>query len=170
MKSVYTTSKQLDDETHAEVAAKVDRAYALADLMLMAIAADGEWTEQELHVLRESLDMNELGMDFDQLLGRLRWKEKQLRNNDQLRRSIAAQAGRLDEHHRELAYCLLLKLHHSGSRLDRFSGYRTGNNNRHNDGLLELFGKELGISHDRREQLAATPLEVDMPKPQAPSS
>jgi len=129
----------------------VDRLYALADLMLIAMIADGELSDAELDMLRDNLVTSQLDVTFDELVARIRFKEKQLRTTAQLKSALRVQADRLDEADRELAFTMIVSLSQSGSRLRPIFGYRDSVSK--GAPLLQLFAEALSISDERRAVL-----------------
>ena len=150
---LWTGVRGLFSESLEDAADRVESAYALIDLMMLAILADDTISEEELRLLKETLIRSghrpsEMEIEWDELVARIAFKSKQLNTPHAMRVAVRGIASQLDSPKlRALAFGLVHLLHHNGSRLGpKRGGYRE--NFLGSDGLLQLFGEALHIDPD----------------------
>ena len=138
-------SESLEDTTN-----HIENAYAIIDLMMLAILADDTIDEEELRLLKEALIRSghrpkDMEVEWEELLARIEFKSKQINTPHAMRVAVHGIASQLESPKvRTLAFGLVQMLHRNGSRLGRKrGGYRE--NFLGKDGLLELFGEALQI-------------------------
>jgi uncharacterized tellurite resistance protein B-like protein len=138
-----------------EEMARVERELALAEVVALALVADGEITEEERHTLGRALASGSYEIAAADALARISALARVSATEESLRARLELLAGRLDAKRRADAFALVCALARGGSLLRLpDAGYR-GNAHGSAEALVELFATALAIPTEERGALAA---------------
>ena len=139
-----------------EAMERAERDLAFAEVVALALFADGEVTMDERATLRRvGLTAAEKGdvLDVDEALQRITFVARAALTEDTLRARIEDLAAKLDASRREQAFAMVCALARGGSRLRGPSGYRD-NAQGTGEALIEIFATALAIAEGDRAMLA----------------
>lgn len=139
-----------------EAMERAERELAFAEIVALALFADGEVTMEERATLRRvGLTAAEKGdlLDVDEALERIAIVARAALTEDTLRGRIEGLAEKLDAPQRGQAFAMACALARGGSRLRGPSGYRD-NAQGSGEALIDVFAKALAIDEGDRADLA----------------
>lgn len=141
--------------SHEERMAAMERALALADLMVLAVLADGVVSDDEWNSLRTLFEGSKLDLDPKETVQRLRWDAAKLQDPSVLKERIYLKSQVLSEKDRAEALWLVQELARTGSGLGGANqgGYR-GARKSDPRALVELFAKAMEIDEETRAKVA----------------
>jgi uncharacterized tellurite resistance protein B-like protein len=134
--------------------AAMERALALADLMVLAVLADGVVSDDEWNSLRALFEGSKLSLDPKETVQRLQWEAAKLSDPRVLKERIYLKSRVLSEKDRAEALWLVKELARTGSGLGGANegGYR-GARKSDPRALVELFAKAMEIDEETRAKV-----------------
>lgn len=133
-----------------------DQQFAVADLLALAVLADGEVTELELEALRAHPSLRAAGTTPGELLARARERFPSFEDSKGFERVARQVAARLEPAVRRSVYLAVLELARKGSGVVvQSEGYRAGRAVSPS-ALLDRFAALLQLSAAERAELEAT--------------
>ena len=148
--------RALRNDGGVEAMQRAERDLAFAEIVALALFADGEVTTEERATLRRvGVTAAAKGdvLDVDEALERIMIVARAALTEEKLRSRIEALAEYLDGPRRAQAYALVCALARGGSLLRGQSGYRD-NAHGSGDALVDVFATALAIPEDQRAVLA----------------
>jgi len=134
--------------------AELERKLAVADLIVLAVLADGEVPNEEWERLCKAFAESRLGVDPVATAARFRAQAAELQHPEILRDRITRTAVRLGPPEREEAFRLIVGLARGGSGIavTHGVGYRAvARSDPH--GLIEIFADTLQVPPEARERI-----------------
>jgi len=127
------------------------RGYAIADLVVMAVLADGVVTEDEWARLRRALAEEGTGIDAAEATSRLEARAEALKDRRQLRKAVALAAAPLSSEDREQVLRIVVDFARNGSAAMATSGtgYRVAERTDPAT-LIQVFAEALDLPPDAR--------------------
>ena len=154
LRDLFNNARNVARGGGASAMAALERAMNMAELLAMAVIADGEITAEKRSALAEALANGKLEVKSGEALAGVSPRAAALREPEALREAVARVGMRLSMKDREEALGMIAGLAKAGAGLPVEGAYRGG---RRSDprALVELFATALGVAPAPREAAMA---------------